>query len=77
MAQSGDIAAISRISEHDYEIRIIRQGTTEYDDLIPYATTFIGIHDKRIGYLNNERFEQETGISLTTEKAFAKLSTHG
>ena len=76
VAQPGDMAAISRISEHDYEIRIIRQGTTEYDDLIQYATTSIGIRDKRIGYLNNERFEQETGISLTTEKTFAKLPTH-
>ena len=76
-AQPGDLAAISRISEHDFEIRIIGQGTAEYDKLIPYATTFIGIRDKRIGYIANERFEIEAGLNLTRKKDFSNLSAHG
>ncbi len=71
------MAAISRISEHDFEIRIIGQGTAEYDKLIPYATTFIGIRDKRIGYIANERFEIEAGLNLTRKKDFSNLSAHG
>ncbi len=74
-AQPGDLAAISRISEYDFEIRIIHQGTAEFNTLIPYATTFIGIRDKRIGYITNERFEQESGFKLTFTNAFNNLPT--
>jgi hypothetical protein len=73
LAAPGDLAAISRISEHDYEVRIIRQGTPEYNTLIRYASTFIGIRGKRIGYIANERFERETGIGLTSERDFADI----
>ena len=73
VAQPGDLAAISRISEHDFEIRIIQQGTDEFDRLISYATTFIGIRNKRIGYITNERFETEGNLKLTSDKDFRKL----
>lgn len=76
-AQSGDLAAISRIAEHDFDIRIIRQGTDEFNKLIPYATTFIGIRDKRIGYITNERFEEEADLELTSNTNFRNLPTHG
>ncbi len=74
-AQAGDMATISRISEHDYEIRIIRQGTAEFSSLLPYATTFVGIRDKRIGYLANDRFEQASGFRLKSGKDFRALPT--
>lgn len=77
VAQSGDLAAISRISEHNYEIRIVRQGTHEFANLIPFATTYIGIREKRIGYLNNDRFEQETGVTITKKNEFSKLPSYG
>jgi len=73
LASPGDMAAISRLSEYDYEIRIIRQGTSEYAALLPYAVTFIGIRDKRIGYIANERFERETGITLTPVQDFRDI----
>lgn len=76
-AQSNDLAAISRISEYDYEIRIIKNGTKEYGQLIPYATTFIGIRKKRIGYLTNERFEKESGIALNTKKSLNNIPHKG
>lgn len=73
LAAPGDLAAISRISEHDYEVRIIRQGTAQHDTLIPYASTFIGIRDKRIGYIANDRFERETAIVLPSERDFRDI----
>ncbi|MFC1917839.1 restriction endonuclease [Chloroflexota bacterium] len=70
LAKEGDIATISRISENNYEIRIFRQNTPEYNSLLPYATTFIGHKEKRIGYLENDRYEQEIGISLIRDDQF-------
>lgn len=75
VAQPGDMASISRISENDYEVRIVRQGTSEFRSLLPYATTFIGIRDKRIGYIANDRFEQVSGFELTSENDFRGLPT--
>jgi hypothetical protein len=75
MASIGDMAVISRISEYDYEIRIFLKGTQNFEKLIPYATNFIGIREKKIGYLNNDIFEQETGIGLTSPNNFKALMT--
>lgn len=73
IANPGDLAVISRISEYDYEIRIIRQGTREHDTLRPYAITFIGHQGKRIGYLANEKLEELLGIHLPTRDEFERL----
>lgn len=73
LAKTGDLAVISRISEHDYEIRIVQRETPEFSILSPYATTFIGHRDKRIGYLSNEKLEQELGIHLPTPQEFKNL----
>ena len=75
LARPGDLAVISRISEHDYEIRIVHSGTPEFSILAPYATTFIGHRDKRIGYLSNDKLEQEFGIRLPTPQEFNSLPT--
>ena len=71
-AQTGDMAAITRISEKNYQIRIFRQNSPEFNSLLPYATTNVGIRQKRIGYLENNRFEKETGIILPSQKQFEK-----
>lgn len=60
-AISGDLAAISRVGDEQYELRIIRQNTPEYEALLAYATTYIGNRDKRFGYLSNDRFSEEVG----------------
>ena len=56
IAQQGDLAALTRIGERDYEMRIFRQGTTEYNEFIQYAVTFIGNQGKRYGYIDNASF---------------------
>jgi hypothetical protein len=77
ITQPGDLAVISRISEYDYEIKIVHQATREYDLLRPYATTFIGHRDKRIGYLSNEKLEELLNIQLPTREEFRRMSiTH-
>lgn len=55
-AQEGDMAAISRIGEDEYELRIFEEGSPAYDQLSPYAITFIGNKGKRTGYIDNESF---------------------
>lgn len=64
IARQGDLAALTRIGEEDYELRIFRQESTEYNDLIPYAAIFIGQQGKRYGYIDNTTF-------------YKKLKLHG
>lgn len=52
-AAKNDLALISRLSEYDYQLRIIRQGTPQYSRLIKYATSFIGNQGKKYGYISN------------------------
>jgi len=73
VADRGDLAVISRISEYDYEIRIIRQGSNQFNALSPFATTFIGNRDKRLGFIPNDKLESILGIQLPTRKQFAQL----
>ena len=56
LANSGDLACLTRIGESDYELRIIVQGTPSFDAISPYATTFIGHQGKRYGYIDNTTF---------------------
>lgn len=53
-ADENDLAVISRISEYDYEIRIVPQNSRHYSRLLAYATTFIGNYGKRFGYISND-----------------------
>jgi hypothetical protein len=64
IAAIGDLAAISRTSENDYELRIVRQGTQLYDLLYPYAVNLIGHQGKKYGYIDNDEFSRRTGIRL-------------
>ena len=58
-ASTGDLAAISRVGDKEYELRIIRQDTPEHAILLSYATTFVGSREKRFGFLSNERYNEE------------------
>ena len=73
LANQGDMAILSRLSEHTCTIKIIRQNTVEYKKLKPYATSFIGHQGKMIGYLTNERLKKEIIIHLPTPKEFEML----
>jgi hypothetical protein len=55
-AAEGDLAAISRVGEASYEMRIIRQGTPEYSAVAPQAVHMIGGKGKRYGYMQNSDF---------------------
>ena len=56
IATQGDLAALTRIGEKDYELRIFRQDSAEYNSLIPFAITFIGQQGKKCGYIDNASF---------------------
>lgn len=62
IAESDDIAAITRIGDSDYELRIIKKGTPEYSALDPYAVSFIGNRGKRYGYIPNDEFGTIIGV---------------
>ena len=56
LVESGDLAAITRIGEQQYQMRLYLQSSREYADLMPYAVHLIGGRDKRYGFLPNETF---------------------
>jgi len=58
IAKEGDLAAITRISEYDYELRIIKQESDLYSMLIQYAINFIGHRGKKYGYISNSDFKK-------------------
>jgi len=62
LANSGDIAAISRIGERDYELRIVRTRTREHSQLMPHLVNFIGHRGKRYGFIDNALFAQTMGM---------------
>lgn len=64
VAKEGDLAAVSRLGEAEYEMRVYRRGSREYDALLPYAVHFIGHQGKQYGYLANAEFNAVTGAWL-------------
>jgi hypothetical protein len=73
MADSGDLAVLSRISEYDYVIKLYKRDSQEYKKLLPYAITFVGHQGKRIGYISNERLKTQIDIDLPHKKDFEIL----
>ncbi len=56
VARRGDIAAITRVNERRYELRLYNPASWQYAELAPYAIHFIGNRGKRYGFLANETF---------------------
>ncbi len=56
LADNGDLAAITRTENNQYEIRLYRNGTELYNRLEPYAVNFIGHRGKKYGYIPNALF---------------------
>ena len=69
LVQEGDLAAISRIGETDYELRLYRQGSAEYNALMPYAVNFIGHQGKKYGYLSNLEFGRNIGARVGGQRS--------
>jgi hypothetical protein len=57
-ADTGDLIAITRIGESEYELRIFRQKSSEFKKLIRYAVTYIGHQGKKYGYIDNDEFKK-------------------
>jgi hypothetical protein len=64
LAKKGDIAAISRIGERDYELRIVPTGTPDHTILLPYLITFTGHQGKRYGFIDNAALADVLGLSI-------------
>ncbi len=52
-AKENDLALITRVSEYDYEMRIVPTEADAYLRLLAYATSYIGNYGKRFGYIAN------------------------
>lgn len=61
-AAEGDFAAITRIGESNYEMRIFRARSALGKLISPYALHFIGHQGKKYGFVSNIEFEKVTGI---------------
>ena len=64
LAKEGDLACISRVSDDQYELRIIKSESTEFNNLSPFAINFIGHRGKRYGYIDNSQFEKLANIKV-------------
>lgn len=64
LASPNDIAAISRVGERDYELRIVKRGTAEYQRLYPYLVTNIGFRGKKYGFADNAVISQLIGDQI-------------
>ena len=64
LAQTGDLAAISRVRETRYELRLYGQATTAHRALAPYAIHFIGNRGKQYGFIPNQEFKAIIGRVL-------------
>jgi hypothetical protein len=71
-AAPGDIAAISRIGESEYELRILRQGTEVHGRLAPYMVNFVGHQGKQYGFVDNARFES-TPVATSTSPTCGRV----
>jgi len=69
LAKPGDIAALSRIGESEYELRIIPSGTPHHDRLSPHMVTFIGHRGKRYGLIDNAVFSEVIGVPVGRARA--------
>jgi hypothetical protein len=56
LASKGDLAAITRVGESSYELRLYQKGTKLHKSLGPYAVTFIGHQGKKYGFVPNAEF---------------------
>ena len=58
LASPGDLACITRVSDSDYELRIIGKKESKFATIDKYATHFIGHQGKRYGFVDNSIFQK-------------------
>ena len=64
LARKGDIAAVSRVAEAKYELRVYSEGSSIHAALKHHATNFTGHRGKQYGFLSNQSFESITAAQL-------------
>lgn len=64
LASIGDLAAISRIGEGSYEMRLYNKNDAKHADLLPYALNFIGSKGKQYGFMPNAEFNTLAGVRV-------------
>lgn len=64
LVRSGDIAAISRVDESRYELRLYRRSTNIGRMLASHAIHFIGHQGKQYGFISNQRFQNIIGTRI-------------
>ncbi|MCS4511890.1 restriction endonuclease [Xylophilus ampelinus] len=64
LADEGDLAAISRVGEKNYEMRLYPQGSAGYRALMPFAVNFIGHQGKQYGFMPNSEFNAVAGVRV-------------
>ena len=57
VAQPGDLFALERISEKEYNLQIFNAKSSEFNNLIPYCVNFIGNRGKKYGMISNDDFK--------------------
>ncbi len=67
-ASEGDMAAISRVGESRYQVRVFRKGSDEFACLSQHAVDFVGHRGKRCGFIPNARFEESLGIRISRRR---------
>lgn len=69
VASAGDWAAISRISENEYEVRVYKQDSGVAEALSKHAVHLIGNRGKRYGFLSNDNFQIIAGTHVGRRKS--------
>lgn len=64
VAAEKDLAALSRIGEAEYELRIFKPRSRGFLQLRPYAINYIGHQGKQYGFINNDEFGRLIGERL-------------
>ena len=58
IAEEGDIAAITRTANAEYDLKIYKNGTEDFQKLEKFMVTYIGHRGKKYGYVPTEIFEK-------------------
>ncbi|MFY9822403.1 MAG: restriction endonuclease [Thermoanaerobaculia bacterium] len=72
LAGPGDIAALSRVGESEYELRIVPVGTPTHAQLSAHMVHFVGHKGKRYGFIDNSAFSGVTGVPVGTRRLAQK-----